>query len=372
MKVLIYQPRVSYFTGGGEVYPLQNAIFFAKHGHDVTLLTTKASYLKECDYFKDFKKRKPANLKIEYIELDDNYKFIYDEEPGMNWERWDKESLFVSREAYRFLCEHKYDIVAIHNIMDLIAVPLGVKHVIHFHGTPSELNYTCKLLLENEKNILAVSENVREGWKKLGINKKMIISTNAIDPTVFKKIDVERTNDLLFVGRIIEIKGLQYAIEALNILREKYNFKPTFRIIGKGPYLETIKELVKKYKLEDQVQICGLAEQDFLIKSYQESKLALQPSYVKEGIMSTLLEAASCGTPSITTKGTSMQEFALDNKNAYLVNPQDANDLAEKIYMLLNNQELLHTIGENAYNEVMKKYTWESKSEELIKYYEEF
>lgn len=47
MKILVYQPRASYYTGGGEVYSLQNAKFFAKLGHDVTLLTTKAPFIKE-------------------------------------------------------------------------------------------------------------------------------------------------------------------------------------------------------------------------------------------------------------------------------------------------------------------------------------
>lgn len=51
IKILVYQPRASYYTGGGEVYSLQNCKFFVKLGHDVTLLTTKSSFIKESDYF---------------------------------------------------------------------------------------------------------------------------------------------------------------------------------------------------------------------------------------------------------------------------------------------------------------------------------
>lgn len=91
MKILIYQPRASYYTGGGEVYPLQNAKFFDKLGHDVTLLTTKASFIKQSDYFKNFLKECPG-VKIEYLELNDKFKDIYDEVPGVDWLRWDKES----------------------------------------------------------------------------------------------------------------------------------------------------------------------------------------------------------------------------------------------------------------------------------------
>lgn len=98
MKILIYQPRASYFVGGGEVYPLQNAKFFAKLGHDVTLLTTKADFLEESEYFKDFIKENPG-VKIEYLILDDNFKEIYDIPAGIDWTRWDRESLWVARLA---------------------------------------------------------------------------------------------------------------------------------------------------------------------------------------------------------------------------------------------------------------------------------
>ena len=95
LKILVYQPRASYYIGGGEVYPLQNVKYFASLGHDVTLLTTKADFIKESDYFVDTIK-KDKKIKIEYLELDEGYKDIYDVTPGMDWERWDKESLYVS------------------------------------------------------------------------------------------------------------------------------------------------------------------------------------------------------------------------------------------------------------------------------------
>ncbi len=71
MKILVYQPRASYFVGGGEIYPLQNIKFFSKFGYDVTLLTTKASFIKPSSYFENFIKEN-SNVKIEYIELDNN------------------------------------------------------------------------------------------------------------------------------------------------------------------------------------------------------------------------------------------------------------------------------------------------------------
>lgn len=371
MKILIYQPRASYFTGGGEVYPLQNAKFFAKLGHDVTILTTKADFLVPSEYFTNFVNDN-KRIHIEYLELDDNFKSIYDEPAGIDWRRWDRESLWVSRLAYEYISKHEFDIIAIHNVIDSLAVPFGHKHVLHLHGTPSELNYICSLILEKEKNLIAVSNNVANKWISLGAYPNMQIVTNAIDDTIFNvNENISRDIDLLFVGRLIPIKGVQYILNALKILKDKYNLTPNFSVIGDGPYKDELIELAKELGVDNQTKFHGLVSQDFLITSYQSAKVAVLPSYDKEGILSTLLEAASCGTPAITTKGTSMEEFANNNKNALLVEPESAEDLAEKINTLLTDTNFASKLAQNALNTVKEEYTWLSKAKQLIQIYDE-
>lgn len=130
MKILIYQPRASYFTGGGEVYPLQNAKFFAKLGHDVTILTTKADFLVPSEYFTNFVNDNKS-IHIEYLELDDNFKSTYDEPAGIDWRRWDRESLWVSRLAYEYISKHEFDIIAIHNVIFLLVISMFYICMVH-------------------------------------------------------------------------------------------------------------------------------------------------------------------------------------------------------------------------------------------------
>lgn len=370
MKILVYQPRASYFVGGGEVYPLQNVKFFTRLGHDVTLLTTKADFLKTSLYFENFVKENPK-LKIEYLELDENYKEIYNVPAGIEWARWDRESLWVSRLAYQYIANHNFDIVAVHNVIDTLAVPFNQKHILQLHGSPTEMNYICKLILERENKLIAVSKNVKEKWASLGASPNMKICTNAIDDEIFvPDKNNSRELDLLFVGRLIPIKGVQFILKALKLLNEKYNMTPNLKIIGKGPYMDDLIKLSKELNLEQQINFAGHVTQEELISSYQSAKVAVLPSYDKEGIMSTLLEAAGCKTPSITTRGTSMEEFALNNKNAILVEQESAEDICEKIYQLLTNKELANKIANNAYETVKKEYTWMSKAKQLIDIYE--
>ena len=371
MKILVYQPRASYFVGGGEVYPLQNIKFFSKLGHDATLLTTKASFIKLSAYFENFIKEN-SNVKVEYIELDNNFKDIYNIPAGVDWTRWDRESLWVARLAYQYIEKNQFDIIAIHNVIDSLAVPFNRKHVLHLHGSPTELNYICKFILEKEKNLVAVSENVKEKWIKLGAYPHMKICTNAIDNEIFiPDNNNPRKIDLLFVGRLIPIKGVQYIIEALKLLKDKYNLEPNLKIIGEGPYMDELIRLSKKLEIDNQINFAGFVSQEELIASYQSAKVAVLPSYEKEGIMTTLLEAASCGTPSITIKGTSMEEFAKNNQNAMLVEPKNITDICEKIYMLLTNKELADQIATNAFKTVKDEYTWLNKAKQLIKIYKE-
>lgn len=368
MKILIYQPRVSYYIGGGEIYPLQMAKFFMMLGHSVTILTTKADYLVESEYFKNFIRDNP-NIKVEYLELDLNYKDIYNIKPGMCQTRWDKESIWVSRLAYEFMLKNKYDVISVHYVLDALAVPFKCKCVLHLHGAPDKISDLCRIVLEKQKNLIAVSQKVKNQWIKLGIKKDIQISTNAIDPNVFyPAINAKKDIDILFVGRLIEIKGVQYILKSIKRLQRK-NMYPKLVIIGDGPYREELYKLTENLHIEKQVQFRGQVSQKELIESYQKSKCVVLPSIQKEGIMSTLLEAAACRNAIITTTGTSMAEFAKDNQNAILVKPCDDIDLSNKIYSLLNNEELINKISNNAYNEVLKNHTWISKAGELIELY---
>ena len=56
MNIAIYQPRVSYYVGGGEILPLDHGMFLKKCGHKITIITTRASFIKESEYFKNYKK----------------------------------------------------------------------------------------------------------------------------------------------------------------------------------------------------------------------------------------------------------------------------------------------------------------------------
>lgn len=95
MKIAVYQPRISYYVGGGEVVPLQMAKYFSKHKHDVTIVTSHHPE-GNSDYFGSFLKAN-SNIKTLYLELPKTLKWIYEEKPGTSQLRWDYEAVHVGR-----------------------------------------------------------------------------------------------------------------------------------------------------------------------------------------------------------------------------------------------------------------------------------
>jgi len=374
MRIYIYQPRCSYYVGGGEVVPLEQAGFLNKLGYDVTLITTNVPTMQKSNLFKRFiQENKTVN--IEYINIEPELFKIYDIRPGMNQFRWDLESLYVgllARDLIKSLIG-KEDICAVHYVTDLIGVPYNANYVLHLHGYPENLSYLDKLVTYNRKNLLAVSNLISEKWKNMlkESNGEYAIEViyNGIDTSRFYPKPVRKKYDAGYIGRLIEIKGIQYIIEAIKILRDEHAFKMSFAIAGTGPYENELKALVKKYDLKDSITFLGYLSDENLNDFYNSLYFTVLPSYRREGVLTTLLESSACGIPAISTLGTSMAEFINNNENGILVKPEHSRELARAIKKLKYDEKERLKLGQNAYSTVKQNWQWESQAERLSRFY---
>lgn len=364
MKILIYQPRVSYYVGGGEVVPLEQARWFSKFGHDVTILTSSASFIKKSDYYKRFVKE---NNDIEIIELEvpSEFSYIYETTPGTVWKRWDAESLYFSKLALLNVDLNKYDIVSYHNVIDSLSAPIKKPSILHLHGYPEKMNYICDLLLSKTRPVVAVSHLVGKKWAEMTGYDLIPVVQNGIDISRFYPNETDKKYDLLYIGRIIEIKGIQYIIDALNILKENQQRKPTLAIAGKGDYKESLELQVKELGLEDQISFLGYVPDEDLPSLYNSSLVTVLPSYAREGVLTTMLESSACGIPTITTEGTSMTEFLEDRVNGLTTKPKDAESIASSISKILEDDNLRNSLSENTLKKIKEKWSWDIKIKEL-------
>ncbi len=369
MNIAIYQPRASYYVGGGEVIPLEHACFLAQRGHHVTLMTTRSSFISESDYFEKFRAEN-ANIKIVYFTVPESLRFIYSIPPGSDWRRWHMESLRIGQMAFKYFVSHKFDIVVVHNVLDTIAIPDGQKSALHLHGYPPHIDAIHEALLALPSRLIAVSKYIGHKWSISIPGHKCDVATNGVRPLHFApNAIINKRVDVLYVGRLIPTKGVRYLIEAVAKL-QKYKLDIHVVIAGEGPERKNLEALSKRLKVSQQIQFVGYVETRKLPALYQSARIAVFPSYDREGILTTMLEASACGVPVITTTACSMHEFLRDNRTGILVRPQNSSELARAMLMLCRDEKLRSRLGSAARKMIVTKWDWSIKILTVEKIYE--
>ncbi|MBU1017077.1 MAG: glycosyltransferase [Patescibacteria group bacterium] len=157
----------------------------------------------------------------------------------------------------------------------------------------------------------------------------------------FKQRTLPENGEIKFVtvNRLVEKKGVEYAIKAMPYILKKYP-KATYDIMGKGPLLESLQALVDKLGVGRSVKLLGFTPDEVLIKKLDEANVFLNPSVTaKDGdiegwVNVTLMESIASGLPAIATYE-SGSETILPGFSGYICAERDEKDLAEKVLMLL-------------------------------------
>lgn len=234
---------------------------------------------------------------------------------------------------------------------------------------------TSKLVLNDAATIIALTENMKQQIQRI-VNKKVIVISNAIDLEKTKQIEKKelrkrlRMKDdekiIIFVGRLHEVKGISYLIEAMNIVVKK-NQKTRLLLIGTGKSRSYLQSLVEQLNLEEYISFIGTVPNDKVLEYMAASNVLVLPS-LSEGFPVVLLEAMASGLPIVATRVGGLQEIIKDGTNGFLVEPKKPKELAEKISMILGDNELRERISRNNKEEV-KKYSWKSIIDKLEKIY---
>lgn len=213
-----------------------------------------------------------------------------------------------------------------------------------------------KIILDTQIQIDYFVENY-----KLNPNKFHRIFVGAED-TIFKPQKITNPTNKFIVhwhGFIVPHHGLEIVIAAANILKNnpQVEFLITTRFDKK---FEKIKQKIDELKLTNiklspPVKINQLADQinsvDVCLGVFSNNKKA------QIVITNKIFEAIACAKPVITARHKVVTELFTDRENMFLVEPNNPQDLANKILELTNNPELKNKIGQNAYNLYLEKLT---------------
>lgn len=163
---------------------------------------------------------------------------------------------------------------------------------------------------------------------------------------------------LLFVGRLVEKKGLKYLIEALPLILKKHP-NATLRVVGDGQEKERILERILELGLGEHVEFLGAVANETLTEIYHSSDVVVFPSVVAEGFGLVLVEALGCECATVVTDLPAMRDIVDHGKSALVVPQKDSTQIAKKIRLLLEDVKLRQTIGRQGRVQVLQKFDWE-------------
>lgn len=363
MNLLISNSRASYYVGGTEVVSLKQSIELARLGHEIIELVRATD--KPTEYFEEFVamvQHESLPITIEELKVDSP------EGNGSSWTLWNSEALAFGRDATPSYLKHLrdgIDLCVSHLVTDSLFVPNQAPSALHLHGTPNESDMLIdSAMVVNGDNCVAHSDSIKEWWSSKYPDKRYRTFRNGVDTSEFYADPyTSRPIDVLYVGRFLEHKGIDDVLNAVD---------RDFRVViaGSGRYEQEIRRIIAERGLNNTELVIRPSNTE-LKDLYAKSKVFTCPSKGKEGVLTTMLEAAASGCAILTARGSGMTDLIMDRENGLLVDPGNVTQIANGITKLLHNDQDRMTLAANVQNEILQNWSWTAKGKELEGLYED-
>lgn len=253
----------------------------------------------------------------------------------------------------------------------------NIKVILHHHGAEFE-DFYSKL---NEKQKRKIKSLLTDVDLNIVLSKRLILMIkekapkarvkvlyNAVNTYKKNPYNVEAKN-ILFLGRLGKRKGTYDLIEAMKALDSKIDKEIKFYLCGDGE-IESVKKMIEQYKLQHRVAYLGWIDRGESLNILDKIAINVLPSY-NEGLPMTILETMAYGIPNISTNIASIPEVIENNKNGYLINPGNIQDIIARVEMLINNQEKRVKFSSKSYELINAQFSIDNNVKKLIMIWKE-
>ncbi|NTU66683.1 MAG: glycosyltransferase family 4 protein [Candidatus Moranbacteria bacterium] len=263
-----------------------------------------------------------------------------------------------------------------------IAMRLGIPYIVSLRGSDvpfynNRFFLLDKLLFQrisrkvwkNSRRVVALSHDLKNLAMKTASDQDISIIYNGIDTDEFSLgTDVrqnEKHTNILFVGRLIERKGLGYLLEAFRNISKGY---PDSRLIvtGDGPLRETYQKYLEDNRLEDKVEMLGIVSHDKIKEIYQKSHIFVLPS-LNEALGNVTQEALATGLAIITTD-TGAAEII--QGNGLIIEKKSSASIEEALKKLLDDKTMIDEMSKKS-RQLAEKMDWKAIAEKYLEIYKE-
>jgi len=218
----------------------------------------------------------------------------------------------------------------------------------------------AKYTLDKADKVRAVSSSTEAQVREINQNKEITRFPAWVDFDNYKDIEPVRESNkdfkILFIGSVTDRKKPHLIVEALNNIKSK---EIKLFIVGPTPnesYLIKLKDLVKRYDLEEQVIFTGSVDRKSVMEHYAETNLMILPS-VSEGLARVIFESQVAACPVLVTDAPGMGDIVIDGQTGYIFESNNLESLTNKIQEIKNNYEEAIHVGNNAKDFILSNYS---------------
>jgi len=188
-----------------------------------------------------------------------------------------------------------------------------------------------------------------------GIN---IEEFNSVNQNIYEKFNLQNKKIILFVGRLDYNKGIDVLIKSAKILVKKYP-DVAFFIAGKDfGELSNLKKMTAEYGLDSFFTFSGALSRPDLISAFKNAHIFAFPSrYEAFGI--TLIEAMAAKLAVVASDSSAIPYVIKDNQNGLLFKQNNSEELADKLFYLLNNETNAKALSLRGYESTLNEYSWD-------------
>ncbi|MGH7773363.1 MAG: glycosyltransferase family 4 protein, partial [Candidatus Binatia bacterium] len=229
-------------------------------------------------------------------------------------------------------------------------------------------------LLRQANAFLLLSEYSRRLWERAPLESRpesLKVIYGGVDTEKFSPGNGKKSKTVLFVGRLLPHKGIDYLIDAIE---GKLSLNVVGRIYHEG-YFELLEAKAKGKDVKFHTEL----DDGELVQKYREALVTVLPSVygncygdytvVPELLGLVALESMACGTPVILTDVGSLSEIVEDGATGFLVPPNNPSAIREKIDYLHANPNVAAKMGERGREMVLKRFTWDVVADRCLRSY---
>lgn len=281
------------------------------------------------------------------------------------------------RRAWVLARQRRYDIVHVHWPMPLVLLGWAARRahpmsmVTTFYGIELRwvqsrlpfLKWLVRWAARTSAQAVAISSyTARELRKFADVPIEVIPYTAELPPPSEVPASRRGNPSILFVGRLIERKGVHHLIRALGAVRERTPARLV--IIGDGPERPRLEELARNAGVAEHVEFRGRVTDEELRRAYAEAGVFVLPSVLDarqdtEGLGVVLLEAMNYSVPVIASDIGGITDIVEHDRSGLLVPPGDELALANAVARVLTDTAVSRTLGEAGRQRLLTAFNWD-------------